>query len=61
MNDPKKKGPGRGGRRAGAGRKPSGRRQICLWIRADVLDALGPDRAKKIRDLVEGKFKPKDI
>jgi hypothetical protein len=51
----------RGGARRGAGRKPSGRRQICLWIRADVLDALGPDRAKKIRELVEDKFKPKDV
>jgi hypothetical protein len=32
-----------------------------LWIRADVLDALEPGVSKKIRDLVEGKFKPKDV
>jgi hypothetical protein len=46
----------RGGARRNAGRPRSGRRQICLWIRTDALDALEPGASKKIRDMVEKRF-----
>lgn len=44
-----------GGKRKGAGRKPSGRRQITVSIKSQVLDELGPRPHMKIRHIVENK------
>jgi hypothetical protein len=47
----------RGGARPGSGRHKVGRRQLTVRIKAEILDALAPDAARLIRNLVEQKFK----
>ena len=48
---------GRGGPRPGSGRKPAGRRQIVLRIKSEIIDRLEPGAARKMRDIIERKFK----
>ena len=55
MQIDKKKGP-RGGARAGAGRHPVGRSYLVIRIKDEVLQALAPDAARVIRELVEEKY-----
>jgi hypothetical protein len=46
----------KGGKRAGSGRKPGvtdGRRQICIRIKAEILEKLGNRPALTIRELIE--------
>ena len=45
-----------GGARPGAGRQTVGRRYIVIRIKNDILDALQPDAARLIRELVEEKY-----
>ena len=54
INAPK---PTHGGARPGAGRKPLGRRQLTVRIKAEILDRLGDGAAAKVRELVESNFK----
>jgi hypothetical protein len=56
MKQPQKKS-GRGGPRPGAGRKPSGRRQIVLRVKGEIIDRLEPGATRKMRDIIERKFK----
>lgn len=60
MKQPNKKGPGRGGRREGAGRKPSGRSQIKIRIKTKIIEQLQPGAAGKLAAIIENKFKNKD-
>jgi hypothetical protein len=53
----KKSGPGRGGARPGAGRKPSGRSQIKIRIRTEIIEQLQPGAAGKLAAVIENKFK----
>ena len=55
MQIDKKKGP-RGGARAGAGRHPVGRSYLVIRIKDEVLQALAPDAARVIRELVETQY-----
>jgi hypothetical protein len=55
-DEAKKKGPGRGGRRKGAGRHPSGRSQIKIRIRTEIIDHLQPSAAGKLARIIEKKF-----
>jgi hypothetical protein len=42
-----------GGARSGAGRHKVGRRYIVIRIKEEILDALAPNAAQAIRELVE--------
>jgi hypothetical protein len=55
----KKSGPGRGGARAGAGRKPSGRSQIKVRIKTEIIKQLQPGAARKLAAIIERKFENK--
>jgi hypothetical protein len=57
MEQLKKKGPGRGGRRKGAGRKPSGRSQIKIRVTTEIIEQLQPGAARKLAAIIESKFK----
>jgi uncharacterized protein (DUF4415 family) len=57
MDEPKKKGPGRGGRRKGAGRKPSGKGQLTVRIRTDIIEAFQPNAARRLSEWIEKRFK----
>jgi hypothetical protein len=46
-----------GGKRAGSGRRKLGRRGLTVRIKAEILQALQPNPAQVIRDLVETKYK----
>lgn len=47
----------RGGKRSyQPGRPPTGRRAITIWVKADIIDRLGPEARGKIRELVEAAF-----
>jgi hypothetical protein len=56
MEQPKKKGPGRGGRRKGAGRPPSGRSQIKIRVKTEIIEHLQPGAAGKLAAFIEKKF-----
>jgi hypothetical protein len=46
----------RGGQRTGSGRKrgqTDGRKQITVRIKAEILQKLAPQAAKKIREMIE--------
>jgi hypothetical protein len=43
----------RGGARPGAGRPASGRTQIKIRIKTEILERLGPGAARKLRELIE--------
>jgi hypothetical protein len=45
------------GARPKSGRKPAGRRQIVLRIKGEIIDQLEPGAARKMRDIIERKFK----
>src|SRR5262245_13658878 len=48
--------PGRGGRRKGAGRKPSGRTQIKIRIKTEIIEQLQPGAARKLTEFIEKRF-----
>jgi hypothetical protein len=52
----KRSGPGRGGARPGAGRKPSGRSQIKIRVRTEIIEQLQPGAARKLAAIIEKKF-----
>jgi hypothetical protein len=56
MEQTEQKRPGRGGRREGAGRKPSGRSQIKLRIKTEIIEQLQPGAARKLAELIEKRF-----
>jgi hypothetical protein len=45
-----------GGRRPGSGRRKLGRRGLTVRIKTRVLEALSPNPARKIRDLIESRY-----
>jgi hypothetical protein len=47
----------RGGRRLGSGRKKLGRSQLVIRLKKQIIEALQPGAAAKIRELVENNFK----
>jgi hypothetical protein len=55
-----KSGPGRGGARPGAGRKPSGRAQIKIRVRTEIIEQLQPGAARKLAAIIERKFQAHD-
>ena len=55
----KKSGPGRGGARPGAGRKPSGRSQIKIRSKTEIIEQLQPGAARKLAAIIERKFENK--
>jgi hypothetical protein len=60
MQKPKKKsGPGRGGARPGAGRKPSGRSQIKIRVKTEIIEGLQPGAARKLAAIIENTFSEK--
>jgi len=46
-----------GGKRPGSGRRKLGRRGLTVRIKTQILDALSPNPARKIRDLVESRYR----
>ncbi len=54
MNNPTQK--SRGGRRPGSGRKKVGRQQITIRIKKQIVQALQPGAAAKVRELIERNF-----
>jgi hypothetical protein len=57
MERPEQKKPGRGGRREGAGRKPSGRSQIKIRIKTEIIEQLQPGAARKLSEFIEKRSK----
>jgi hypothetical protein len=55
MNDTTQK--NRGGHRAGSGRKKLGRTQLVIRLKKEIVEALQPGAAAKVRQLVENNFK----
>jgi hypothetical protein len=47
----------RGGHRAGSGRKKVGRTQLVIRLKKEIVEALQPGAAAKVRQLVENNFK----
>jgi hypothetical protein len=47
----------RGGRRPGSGRKKVGRSQLVIRLKNQIIEALQPGAAAKVRELVENNFK----
>jgi hypothetical protein len=46
----------RGGKRNGAGRHRSGRTQIVIRVKTEIIKQLQPGAARKFRELIENKL-----
>jgi hypothetical protein len=57
MAEAMQKGLGRGGRREGAGRKPSGKGQLTVRIRTDIIERFQPNAARRLSEWIEKRFK----
>jgi hypothetical protein len=54
-DQPKKK--GHGGARPGSGRKPTGRGQLTVRIRIDIIERFQPNAARRLSEWIEKRFK----